>query len=56
MSVIRIAIIGETTCEDVPEPSDLVYSKKSRGPRTEPWGTPIVRVCGADIDPLQVTW
>ena len=31
--------------------SDLVYREKRRGPRTEPWGTPLVRVYGADSTP-----
>ena len=35
--------------------SDLVYREKKRGTRTEPWGTPVVRVRGADTDPLQVS-
>ena len=39
-------------CEDMMEPSDLVYREKRRGTRTEPWGTPVVRKRGADPDPL----
>ena len=42
--------------EDMADPSDLVYIEKRRGPRTKPWGTPVVRVCGVDTDPLHVTW
>jgi hypothetical protein len=26
------------------EPSDLVYREKRRGPRTEPWGIPVMIV------------
>ena len=32
----------------------LPYRKK-RGPKTEPWGTPVVRVRGEDTDPLHIT-
>ena len=35
-------------------PRDLVYIEKRRGPRTEPWGTPVTR--GFDTLPAQVNW
>ena len=35
---------------------DLVYREKRRGSITEPWVTQVVRVRGADTDPLHVTW
>jgi hypothetical protein len=37
------------------ELSDLVYREKRRGPRTERWRTPIVRVGAADTDHLHIT-
>ena len=35
-------------CEWITEPSPLVYREKRMGPRTEPWGTPVVRLRGSD--------
>ena len=46
----------ERPIEDMTEPRDLVFREKRIGLRTEPWGTPVVRVRGADTDPLHVTW
>ena len=37
-------------------PRDIVYIEKRRGPRTEPWGTPVTRGRGVDALPAQVTW
>jgi hypothetical protein len=39
-------------CDDMNEPSDLVYREKRRETRTEPWVTPVVREHGADPDAL----
>ncbi len=36
-------------------PSDVVYVKKRRGPRTEPWGTPVTNWCALDTSPPQAT-
>ncbi len=33
---------------------DVVYVEKRRGPRTEPWGTPVTG-CAVDISPPQAT-
>jgi hypothetical protein len=55
LSVIRIAI-DRRPCENMTELSDLVYREKRRGPRTEPWGTPVVRAHGADTNSLHVIW
>ena len=30
----------------------MTLRKKRRGPRTEPWGTPVVRAYGTDADPV----
>ena len=48
---VELSIVMER-CEDMNEPSDLVYREKRRETRTEPWGTPVVREHGADPDPL----
>ncbi len=32
-------------------PSDVVYVEKRRGPRTEPWGTPLINWCALDTSP-----
>ena len=37
-------------------PRDLVYIEKRRGPRTEPWGTPVTRGHAVDTLPAQVIW
>ncbi len=29
-------------------PSDVVYVEKGRGPRTDPWGTPVTSWCALD--------
>ena len=44
-----------SACEWMTEPRELVYWEKRRGPKTEPWGTPVVRGQGSDTVPLQVT-
>ncbi len=35
--------------------SDVVYVEKRRGPRTEPWGTPVSSWCSVDTSPPQAT-
>ncbi len=35
--------------------SDVVYVEKRRGPRTEPWGTPVTNWCALDTFPPQAT-
>ncbi len=36
-------------------PSDVVYVEKRRGPRTNPWGTPVTNLCALDTFPPQAT-
>ncbi len=36
-------------------PSDVVYVEKRRGPRTEPWGSPVTSWCALDTSPPQAT-
>ncbi len=36
-------------------PSDVVYVEKRRGPRTDPWGTPVTSLCSVDASPPQAT-
>ncbi len=36
-------------------PSDVVYVEKRRGPRTEPWGTPVTNWWALDTSPPQAT-
>ncbi len=36
-------------------PSDVVYVEKRRGPRTNPWGTPVTSWCALDTSPPQAT-
>ncbi len=31
--------------------SDVVYVEKRRGPRTDPWGTPVTNLCALDTFP-----
>ncbi len=33
--------------------SDVVYVEKRRGPRTDPWGTPVTNLCALDTSPPQ---
>ncbi len=35
--------------------SDVVYVEKRRGPRTDPWGTPVTNLCALDTFPPQAT-
>ncbi len=35
--------------------SDVVYVEKRRGPRTDPWGTPVTKLCALDTFPPQAT-
>ncbi len=35
--------------------SDVVYVEKRRGPRTDPWGTPVTNLCALDTSPPQAT-
>ncbi len=41
LCVICIAMVGETMCFCMMGPSDVLYVEKRRGPRTDPWGTPV---------------
>ncbi len=36
-------------------PSDVVYVEKRRGPRTDPWGTPVTNWCALNTSPPQAT-
>ncbi len=36
-------------------PSYVVYVEKRRGPRTDPWGTPVTNWCALDTSPPQAT-
>ncbi len=29
--------------------SDVVYVEKRRGPRTDPWGTPVTNLCATNL-------
>ncbi len=35
--------------------SDVVYVEKRRGPRTDPWGTPVTNLCALDTSSPQAT-
>ncbi len=57
---IRAATVGssgqnERPCACMMGPSDVVYVEKRRGPRTEPWGTPVTSCCALDSSSPQAT-
>ncbi len=33
--------------------SDVMYVEKRRGPKTDPWGTPVTNLCALDTSPPQ---
>ncbi len=51
LCVIGVAMVGEAMC-----PSDVVYVEKRRGPRTDPWGTPVTSWCALDTSHPRPPW